>query len=96
MTTTTPTNTPATAPAFAPTPATGAARPPAANASVTLSRLVSAGWFKFRTVRGNLVAIVGAVTATVGFGTLFSWLADSDDPMMKITGTVLMVPRAEA
>lgn len=49
------------------------------DASVTLSRLVSAEWFKFRTVRGNLVAIVGAVTATVGFGTLFSWLADSDD-----------------
>ncbi len=75
MTTITPTPTPTPTPTTAPV----TTRPLAGNAAVTLSRLVSAEWFKFRTVRGNLVAIAGAVTATVGFGTLFSWLADSDD-----------------
>ncbi|MEM9562847.1 MAG: ABC transporter permease [Actinomycetota bacterium] len=47
-------------------------------------RLVSAEWLKFRTVRSNLIALLGAAVAAIGFGTLFASLADSDDAPGRI------------
>ncbi len=44
---------------------------------VTFTRLVSAEWFKFRTVRTNIIALGGAAAAAIGFGALFSSLAGS-------------------
>ncbi len=45
---------------------------------VTFTRLISAEWFKFRTVRTNVIALGGAAAAAVGFGALFSSLAGTD------------------
>ena len=46
---------------------------------MTFTRIVSAEWLKFRTVRSNAVALLGAGSAAVGLGALFAWLADSGD-----------------
>lgn len=46
---------------------------------VTFGRLVSAEWLKFRTVRSNMIALLGAAAAAVGFGVLFSSLSGSED-----------------
>ena len=54
------------------------------TSKVNLGRLVSAEWLKFRTVRSNLVALAGAAGAAVGFGMLFSWLAESDEGPNRI------------
>ena len=50
------------------------------STQVTFGRLVSAEWLKFRTVRSNVVALLGAAAAAVGFGVLFSSLGASDGP----------------
>ena len=47
---------------------------------VTFGRLVSAEWLKLRTVRSNVVALLGAAAVAVGFGVLFSSLGASDGP----------------
>ena len=47
---------------------------------VTFGRIVSAEWLKFRTLRSNVVAMLAAAVAAVGFGVLFSSLGASDGP----------------
>ncbi len=49
-----------------------------ASRQVTFRRLVASEWFKFRTVRTNVIALAGAAAAAIGFGALFSSLAGSD------------------
>ena len=58
-------------------PARGDKRP---ATRVTFGRIVLAEWLKFRTVRSNIVALLGAAAAAVGFGVLFSSLGTSDGP----------------
>ncbi len=53
--------------------------PPTAAHRVTFGRIVSSEWFKFRTVRSNVIAIGGVAAAAIGFGALFASLAGSDD-----------------
>ena len=50
------------------------------STNVTFGRLALAEWLKFRTVRSNVVAVLGAAAAAVGFGVLFSSLGTSDGP----------------
>lgn len=64
-------------PAIDQLPAGGDKRP---STRVTFGRLVLAEWLKFRTVRSNVVALLGAAAAAVGFGVLFSSLGTSDGP----------------
>ncbi len=51
----------------------------AAASRVTFGRVVSSEWFKFRTVRSNVVALGSAAAAAIGFGALFSSLAGSGE-----------------
>ncbi len=51
----------------------------AAAHRVTFGRIVSSEWFKFRTVRSNVVALGSAAAAAIGFGALFASLAGSGD-----------------
>lgn len=51
---------------------------------VTFSRITSSEWFKFRTVRSNVIALGGAAAAAIGFGALFSSLAGSGDAPGRI------------
>ena len=60
-----------------------------ATGRVTLGRVVSSEWFKFRTVRANLVALVGAAGAAVGFGALFASLAGSDEGPRRLADNAL-------
>lgn len=48
---------------------------------VTFRRLVAAEWLKFRSVRGNVYAVIATLASTTGLGVLFSWLIgrDTDD-----------------
>ena len=45
---------------------------------VTFSRIVSSEWFKFRSVKSNVIAITGAAAAAIGLGALFSSVAGTD------------------
>jgi ABC-type transport system involved in multi-copper enzyme maturation permease subunit len=67
----------ATAPTASPTP------------RVTFPRLVSSEWLKFRTLRSNAVALGGGAAAAVGFGALFSYLADSGDGPSRLANNAL-------
>ncbi|MGK0275246.1 MAG: ABC-2 type transport system permease protein [Ilumatobacter sp.] len=46
---------------------------------VTFGRIVASEWFKFRTVRTNVIAVAGAAAAAVGLGALFSTLAGTNE-----------------
>jgi ABC-type transport system involved in multi-copper enzyme maturation permease subunit len=46
---------------------------------VTFRKVAASEWFKFRSVRTNVIAIASAAAAAVGFGALFSSLAGSED-----------------
>lgn len=56
---------------------------------VTFRRVVSSEWFKFRTVKSNLVALGGAAAAAIGFGALFSSLAGSDEGPGRLAESAL-------
>ncbi len=56
---------------------------------VTFGRIVSSEWFKFRTVRSNIIAIGGAAAAAIGFGALFSSLAGTDDGPGQLADSAL-------
>ena len=84
MTTTMPITTPSPT-----TTTTSGSRISAPKEGVTFARIVSAEWLKFRTVRSNLVALVGAGAAAVGLGVLFSWLSGSGDGPSRIATDAL-------
>ncbi len=72
----------ATPPALAPQTASGAGPRTSSVASTGrfgFGRLLSAEWLKFRTVRSNVIALLGAAAAAIGFGMLFAYLAESGD-----------------
>ena len=76
------TTTPSAPTADRPTPSTTPATAPTSTVPTTrfgFGRLVSAEWLKFRTVRSNVVALLGAAAAAIGFGMLFASLAESDE-----------------
>jgi ABC-type transport system involved in multi-copper enzyme maturation permease subunit len=56
---------------------------------VTFGRIIASEWFKFRTVRTNVIAIVGAAAAAVGFGALFSTLAGTDEGPGRLADNAL-------
>ncbi len=56
---------------------------------VTFGRIVSSEWFKFRTVRSNVVALGGAAAATVGLGALFASVAGTGDGPSRLAANSL-------
>ena len=56
--------------------------------SVTRRRVLSSEWFKFRTVRSNLVALFGALGAAIGLGMIFSTLTEFDGPAFGSTDSL--------
>lgn len=56
---------------------------------VTLKRVVSSEWLKFRTVRSNVVALASAAIAAVGFGALFTSLAGSGEGPSRLADNAL-------
>jgi ABC-2 type transport system permease protein len=56
---------------------------------VTFGRVVASEWFKFRTVRTNVIAIAGAAAAAVGLGALFSTLAGTDEGPGRLADNAL-------
>jgi ABC-type transport system involved in multi-copper enzyme maturation permease subunit len=56
--------------------------------SVTRRRVLSAEWFKFRTVRSNLTALFGALGAAIGLGMIFSTLTEFDGPAFGSTDSL--------
>ncbi len=61
---------------------------------VTLGRVVSSEWLKFRTVRSNTIALASAVVAAVGFGALFSSLAGTDEGPRRLADNALSLTLA--
>ena len=56
---------------------------------VTLERVVSSEWLKFRTVRSNVIALASAAVAAVGFGALFTSLAGSGEGPSRLADNAL-------
>ena len=56
---------------------------------VSFGRVVSSEWFKFRTVKSNVIAITSASAAAIGFGALFSSLAGSDEGPGRLAESAL-------
>ncbi|MDJ0768126.1 MAG: hypothetical protein QNJ12_05000 [Ilumatobacter sp.] len=56
---------------------------------VTLRRVTSSEWLKFRSVRSNLVALLGSAAAAIGLGALFASLAGSDDGPQRLGNDAL-------
>ena len=61
---------------------------------VTLSRVVSSEWLKFRTVRANTIALASAAVAAVGLGALFSSFAGTDDGPRRFADNALSLTLA--
>ena len=77
----TPETTPEITPVIDTTATDSATRDP--RHEVTRRRLLSAEWFKFRTVRSNLFTLLGALGAAIGLGVLFSTLTEFDGPAFR-------------
>lgn len=56
---------------------------------VTMGRVVSSEWLKFRSVRSNVIALGGAAAAAIGFGALFASLAGSDEGPGRVADNAL-------
>jgi len=56
---------------------------------VTLKRVVSSEWLKFRTVRSNVIALASAAIAAVGLGALFTSLAGSGEGPSRLADNAL-------
>ena len=61
---------------------------------MTLGRVVSSEWLKFRTVRSNTITLASAVIAAVGFGALFSSLAGTDEGPRRLADDALSLTLA--
>jgi ABC-2 type transport system permease protein len=60
-----------------------------ATKRVSFARIVSSEWFKFRTVKSNVIAIAGASVAAIGFGALFSSLAGTNEGPSRLADSAL-------
>ncbi len=61
---------------------------------VTLGRVVSSEWLKFRTVKSNTIALASAGVAAVGFGALFASLAGTDEGPRRLADDALSLTLA--